>query len=416
MNALKNKEKIVYMILIMTLIVDAINGFIIYTFNIEYSLIGMIYRGLIICYFGIYFMLNSKKNFTKSIYIIIFLAINMAVSYFMYTSSLNSLSKNFIDELKNILFIIISVSLVDMIKRKKLRRELLTKIIYDSTKIVLIIYIFSICFTNFGSTYSTAGYKAIFYSNNALNIVLIILFIFQMEKFLKYKNYRDIFYTLFLIIVLILLGSKSSIMFIIYYFIMKLLLQKNVFKRFKIICFLLVIGIILLKLLDIFFYEQIQQIVERQMYFINKVGLDNSIFTYLVSNRNDFLSSAILDFKSNFSIIRLLFGTGAFYNQLVVGSQLGVELKSIEMDLFDIFFSYGFIGIVITYGFAIYILIKNYKQIRQDAYHAELISLLSIIIFSILGGHVFNEAMSSIYFGIVLALISTTMYAEDYYT
>ena len=45
--------------------------------------------------------------------------------------------------------------------------------------------------------------------------------------------------------------------------------------------------------------------------------------------------------------------------------------------------------------------------------YAEIISILSIIIFSILGGHVFSEAMSSVYLGIVLSLFYSNSKAHS---
>lgn len=404
MNSYNKKEKIVYFILIMTLIIDAVNGFVIYTFKTDYSLIGMLYRSIVICYFTFDYILARKKNFIKSIFIILFLAFNIIIAYYLYSNSLSGVSKNFVESSKVILYLLISVSLINMIKTGKIRRELLKKVIYDSVKIIFFIYIISFLLIGSRSTYGDVGYKAIFYANNALNITLIVLFIFQIEKFLTSKNTKDLFYTLFLIAALILLGSKSSIIFIAFYFLMKVFFQKSSAKKLKNILVFVIIGVVGYYFLNTFFNEEIQQIYYRQIYFMNKFSSSDSIFTYLVSTRNTFLSTAFSDFKSNFTILRLLFGTGAFYNQSIIGASLGIDFKAIEMDLFDILFSYGLIGVIITYGFTLYVLLKNYKLMKYKERYAEIISVLSIIIFSILGGHVFSEAMSSVYLGIVLSL------------
>lgn len=402
MNLYFSKSKVIYLLLIMTLIIDGINGFMLHVLGMQMSIIGIIYRLIILCYFMYIYISQNLKNLIRSTFIILYFAINISLAYFLYNNSVNAIIFDFIECTRIMLSISIALGLITAIKYKYISRDILKKFMFSSVKIMCYIYCLSIILGLGRSTYGDAGYKAIFNSTNGINITLIILFIFQIEKITKSKVLMDKVYLIIIGIALILLGTKSSIIFILFYAIMKILLENKILKLLKFIVGLLVAIVVVTILINNIFTDQFQEILNRQQYMFMRS--DNSILTFLFSGRNELLKSAYINFRDNISLNRLIFGIGSYYNQFSIGEMTVYTFKSIEMDLFDIFFSNGIIGVLLTYGMSISIFIKNFKKLKIKRYYSEIISYLSIIIFSITGGHVFTDAMASTFLGVIIAL------------
>lgn len=404
MNSLSLQEKKVYILLVNTLIIDAINGFLMNILNVQFSLIGIMYRMFILTYFASQYAKRNYTNIFRFSILIIYFSISIGGSYYIYNKSISGFLFDAMEFIRLILSVIIVSSLIDMIKKNIIRKYVLKKIIYQSVKLMFVVYLLSFLLGIGKSTYGDAGYKAVFNANNGLTITLIVLFIFQIEKTLTTKKIKDIQYTVFLLLALLLLGAKSSFIFIIFYFILKLLLERKFKTLIKYVLFFLILVVGLYNIIMVFFENEIISIINRQLYFLNAES--ESLLTFFLSGRDIFLSSAILSFSNKISIYSILFGLGSYFHQLNTAAILGIYVfKGVEMDLFDIFFSNGLIGIGITYGFFLIIFFKNYKKLINNKKYAEIIAFLSIMIFSITGGHVFTDSMASTYLAIVSALL-----------
>ncbi|WP_297133959.1 hypothetical protein [Terrisporobacter sp.] len=210
---------------------------------------------------------------------------------------------------------------------------------------------------------------------------------------MKYKkNILNIVSLLGMIVVLFLLGAKSvyvlSLLIIILYSFMEL--DKKTAK--KNLIYVLGALVLIVFIMFIFFSDSLRDIVNRQLFFIQTRG--NNIINYLLSARDTYLNAAIEGFGQNFSLRRLVVGLGPFGARSEIASYLGIEgttLKTIEMDFFDIFFNYGIYGLVMTYGLVSKIIMKRPSNKRCNLY---IISMVILLVYSILGGHVFTEAMS----------------------
>lgn len=411
MNNIVCNNKKVYILLSLTLIIDAINGFLMSTLNIQFSIVGVIFRIFLLLFFLYSYSTSDWTNTGKISVIILYIVINIFGGYFFYNNDVKGFIFDITESTRLLLSIIITFGLIDMINKKTIKRDILVDVIYTSVKIIFWVYL--ICFvTGIGkSTYGDAGYKAIFNANNGLTITLIVLFIFQIERTYETKKIIDIIYTLFLLIALFLLGAKSSYIFIVFYFIMKLLLENKLISTLKYLFIAFISILVLYYIISIFFKSEILDIINRQLYFLDAES--DSLITFFLSGRDEFLQASMMNFKNNFSLHSLLFGFGSYYHQIETANILGVyDFKNIEMDLFDIIFSNGLIGVLLTYGVFIHIFMKNVFENIKLKRHSELISFICIIIFSITGGHVFTDAMASTYLAIVTSLIFCTKQDE----
>ena len=95
--------------------------------------------------------------------------------------------------------------------------------------------------------------------------------------------------------------------------------------------------------------------------------------------------------NSVYGLIGILFGTG--YNYAHISGSIVPEI--VEMDLIDIYFQIGIIGIILIYGFYFRIYFQNSKtSFYSNAF------ILTILI-STFNGHVFETALSGVFFAII---------------
>ena len=399
------KEKYIYIILSLTLVIDAITGIILNVFKFERSPIGIVFRMFVFGYFLLYSILHNKKNLYTFAVIVICIMINIGYSYLNFHNSMNGVVFDIVENVKILLAPTIVWGSLCLAKDKVISRQTFTKVIYLSVYILVAIYFLGLILGIGNSTYGDGtGYKSLFNANNSLNIVAIVLFIFQVEKTFKEVKIINIALSLTLVIILLMLGSKTSIMFIPIYFILKVILDYKYIDFKKIIKpASIIIGAVIL-IVVVFFRDAMISIINRQLYFLKR-ELD-SLITYFLSGRDTFLIAASSNYFSRFTIVTVLFGVGMYFNQWAIANTLGFNtIKNIEMDLFDIFFSNGVIGILVTYGYFIYIFVKNFKMNLANRRVAEIISFIAMIIFSLLAGHVFPDAMSATFIAMIVTLI-----------
>lgn len=396
-------RKILIILLSMTLLIDAITGIMINNLGVKRSIIGVLFRGILLIYFLIYLLIRNKKNIYICLFVNIYIFTNILLSYFMRHFTIKGLLFDIVEIAKIALMPVILIGIISMWKDKILKYEDLKKVIKISIDILLVIYLIGIVFGLGGNIYSGAGYKSVFNANNSFNIVVIVLFIFQTEAAFKSRRKIDALKSFMLILILIFLGSKTSIIFIPFYFILKAIIEfKNLSKKTLLKC--IVFTLLICFTLFTIFNERIIAIINNQLYFLNKES--ESIITFILSGRNEFLSISYNEFVSNISLLSLFFGVGSYFNQYMISLKLGFPtIKNIEMDFFDILFSYGIIGILLTYGVVTYIIIKNIKKIIKNKLTSEIIAISSMILFSFLAGHVFPDAMSATYLAILVAMI-----------
>ncbi|MBS5950624.1 MAG: O-antigen ligase family protein [Clostridium sp.] len=398
------REEVILVLLSLTLIIDAITGVMINTFGIERSVLGILFRGFLIAYFALYLIIKNNKNRYLFLIICIYVCANILISYYNNHYTIKGIIFDVIEIAKIALMPTIVLGLISMWRDRLITYKGLKRVIDISINLLLIIYIVGLVFGLGGQIYSGAGYKSVFNANNSFNIVVIVLFIFQMENTFKSKKKLDILKGLMLILILLFLGSKASIMFIPFYFILKIIIEFRNFNKKSLLKWIgIALGLALI--LFIIFNEKINAIINHQLYFLNKES--QSIITFILSGRDKFLSVGFDGFMNNLSMLSLFLGIGSYFNQYLISIALGYPtIKNIEMDFFDILFSYGVIGVLLTFGIVIYIVVKNIKKIIKNRLTAELIAVSAMILFSFLAGHVFPDAMSATYLAIIVAMIS----------
>ena len=253
------------------------------------------------------------------------------------------------------------------------------------------------------SYWDGSGFKSVFSSLNSVNVSILVLFIYSMNAFFSKKQLSWLIPTVLNLLSILMLGTKSSYIFAALVFLYYLLIpQDNRLRN-------LIIGITIILLMYFvtsniqFIQENIAKVYERQNYLFE----NRSFIDYLTSGRTWMLDMALVIFNQQNNPLAIVFGSG-YYNfhhalSAVSGYLVTNNVRPIEFDWADIFFSYGLPILLLTYGFLFYMLLKKNEIKPRRFYH---VALAVMIIFSCMGGHVLFEAISSITLGSVLAGIA----------
>ncbi len=230
--------------------------------------------------------------------------------------------------------------------------------------------------------YTRAGLYA---SVNAMSIIFVIQFVLS----IYYAENNRIFWgaVLLNIVAAALLGTKSP-----YLFMVAVVLALFIFySGYRIRLILLVsVGIALAYvLLGTLFANQMAPLIEYQKYYLRLVDNTDTLWGYLFSGRNVMLQNAwdSLTGKS-LRFVAIIFGVGHS------------TLSGIEMDFFEILFSFGAFIAVILYSMILDAF--KWKCINKSCCLFLNLALICMLVAGTLGGHTFLEAIAGTYSAILI--------------
>ena len=243
------------------------------------------------------------------------------------------------------------------------------------------------------------GSKGFFYAGNEISALLIILcsiIAFQLwNKELKKR------YFLFLVLNLLAgltISSKTAILGILLVFFIIPFQGKSL--KIKKFIPLLAGAICLLPLALLFSWQFIKNssIIVRIEFFYQKLDF----WTFILSSRNVFLENSYNIFINDYNFIEKIIGVGQTKFEFLNNS------KVVEMDIMDIFFAYGILGLSVFITMLFFVLTQANKFLKSNNYpYANLVRMMVIIliIISTMAGHVFGSGMSAVFIGILFALM-----------
>lgn len=388
-----NVVQILHVMLSMTMAVDFLNG--IFTG----AHIGELFRILLLCFCLLIVLKYDNSRIHYLFLIFLFLTINIMYSF---ARNAEALTYDFSLVLKSIMIFTITSAVIALYKRGK---------VIDIDKIIRInlaygpgLFILSnlmgIGNTSYSFGDSLIGYKSFFLSLNTVNIVLLVLYIYSISKLvLDEKKIIWILPSIYVAIPMLMLGTKTSFAMIFAVPIIVLLLNINLKKTWILIIILVTSGLIVGNVAMSRIIEVISPTLERQKFLFEK----RDIFTYLFSTRNTRLVDVLKYYFANFSATDIFPGKGYYGIHKYIGELENLGVIPIEMDWADILVSYGPIGFLYTYVFAIKRIVKSRKIIKTKSGQFYLLTATIILLYASLAGHLFFEALSSTFYALLLA-------------
>ncbi len=391
----KNINKIITIFLLLGPILDLLTGICLHYFKINLT-IGIIIRVLFLLFICIITLFTFKKKKILIPYLIIGIYfIFYIIGTFLYKD------KSIFFEIQSLVKVFYFPIMLISIYSFKDKINISKKVFY----IIFITYLVSIFIPLlFGIGYKTyeitkVGTLGFFNAANEVGGIISILTPIMFILLLKENNkILKILSVLIYIIVILMVGTKTPLLTLLITIGLSLIyleinyLKKKMYK--KIIISILVVLIGLSSLIVILphtnFYKNIKTHLDfLEVEKITDVFKDEKLVDHFIfSQRLTFLKNRNkLYEKSN--IYQKLFGIGYLDN--------GHEVKMIEMDYFDIFYSHGIIGFIIYFITTIYVLIKNRikDKLTYEKYMYKT-SLLLIILLSLLTGHIITAPSVSL--------------------
>ncbi len=243
------------------------------------------------------------------------------------------------------------------------------------------------------------GTKGFFFAGNEISALLIILS--SIIAFVIWKKGLKIRYFAFLALNLLAgltISSKTAILGILLVFF-TIPFQGKSLKLNKFLP-LVTVAVVLLPLTFFLSWKFIlnSSLIIRLEYFYKELDL----WTFVLSSRNVFLANSFETYLYDYDIVEKIIGVGQTRYEYLN------DLKVVEMDIVDIFFTYGVLGLLIFLFIMFYLFVQSKRFAHSDSYpFANLVSIMTLVLLliSTLAGHVFGSGMSAVFLGLLFGLM-----------
>ena len=386
-------NKLVPILLILFPFIDVLTSLQIRN-NINFLSIGTIIRGIFLILIIIYL---KKKKINTKVLIIFALYLILEIGYiFLFTKS------NLYSEISNIFEIFYLPFLIYFFRKyenKKIDDRFVFIIYLIYLNLIIIPKLLGVGF-NISEIYKNKhGYYGLFYSGNEVSAIILGLLPIVINYVFKLKNYiiKALFY-IETIIVIILLGTKTlffgSIIVALYYFIKYLKYNfkniKNLYKTFIVLMPILIIICLIIYMPKTSVYKNIKE--QLRFYKIDEaseVMSENMLNKVVFSSRLSFLKKVNNEYINNNNKYGFIYG---------LSRERILQIKDIEIDIFDIFYSIG------IFGSFVYLILLFYalKGVHLRKYYK--FSFILFILMSLFSGHILIKPMVSIYIALLFIL------------
>ena len=395
---------------------------------------GIIIKSIFLLVMVIYIFRTKSKYQKVSLYLLL-LSLIYIIGYFAVKPGI--LNWHFIiTELtfifKLIYFPISFMGLLCIFDDNNYDKSKINKILKYTLIIYILLLIIPLIFNIAYTTYPTKlkGYIGLFYAGNEIANIMILLLPFA---YLYLEKNKYSFLILFPIVLTItLIGTKVAtfgcliitlITFIFCLVKQKFKIKSSVIKTFLILAFTVFISINSYAVYNYnymknYYYKdetkeiiidennkkEVEEISKQITDFYNKNQL-SKIIRPLISGRDMLLANTLSVYNDINDDSNIWFGIGFSNTPKVDNTNIG---RLIEIDICDLYFHFGLLGLVVSlypFIFLCYKIIKNWKKITLNC--AYLITILLLIAgISTLSGHVLFAPAVSIYLVLYLLLIT----------
>ncbi|MDA9371670.1 O-antigen ligase family protein [Porticoccaceae bacterium] len=385
--------KIILALLSIFLLIDAINGLFVLSFGIDTQL-SVLYKALILMLLLIYLSLHNVKALMVISGLYFTLLLGEALAIVMLRSSAAYVGFVVQHAVKVITPLVLFFFLLDRYKRDGQLYLKLERVMFINCGIFLAnIFLgwFGVGFSTYGGGVSATsiGVKGFFYAGNEISAMMIVFAGFYLARSYTQSKLRFIFVAVMWLCVGVLISTKTAILsVIILVFAIPMVLEGRRIFQFNntpsLVFYTLLVAVALQGLLIYQAFEG-TLLFNKLSFFLAKGGWVGLI----LSGRDQFVTVMWDYFIAAESVSSMLIGNGVSY--------YADHIKySSEMDLPDMFFWHGIVGVMITLGIfmmmTFYSAANFFKQLYPYARVVFLINVLLLII-SNLSGHVFTSGM-----------------------
>lgn len=376
--------RLFYWLIILTPIVDTINGAFVLRYGGTGVSIGTFYRFFIMLItFYILTIYRVKKICVIWILLASYFPINCVLRGKFYDLSFFASFSYGVKWLFPVILITCFLQLQE-ISAERICIKLLNCWCFLIPGLLIVEYVLNIG----EKTYWDAGFRGLYYSINDVGFSLTMMMLYSLYRLILLDvSMKHITAVAINFIAIIILATKSCFIFMLlsagYYLFLR-------YKRNALRAFVYTFILSLFTMVGIYaMYDKLLEMLNRYILFFSQTITEKNnfsgIMSFLTSARTPRIAEVFDELFSDYSIFKVLFGWKPPYNG-----------GAIEMDWLDSFFQHGIFGFIILLGYCyeIFFKDKNYKI-------PWLYMLVVAMICSFFSGHVLNGALSSTVFVVV---------------
>ncbi|MGM0634648.1 MAG: O-antigen ligase family protein [Bacteroidota bacterium] len=381
--------------------VDLLNGFLINNnINLTFS-VAQLYKA----YFLIALLLALTQRLSDLVFVFV------AAMLLVLPTIVSVLTKNefwFVttDFVKVTRYILVFMSFLFMKKFIQNRgdyaiQKLMKVLIFSYVLIVTSIFLKYIGFGYPMYKTGNLGSRGFFSAGNEVSVLMLV--VSAIIAFYIWKKKKIKLYVLFFILNLILglaIGSKTASVGSLILLTLIPLKKPTMLTKIGRLLKVALLLIFIVPLVIFFSWEYItsSDIYTRIFYFYHKFDL----ITFLLSNRNTFLINAFESYTTEYSFLEQLIG---------VGESRYIEMNeetTVESDIFDIFFSYGAVGLALFLSWLSYLWVQfarfSKKKEKYPFANFGFLILVFLTLVSTFAGHTFSSGIAAVFIGVIFAL------------
>jgi hypothetical protein len=385
--------KIILGLLSVFLLVDSLNGFLVMSFGLDIKL-SVIYKSIVLMLVALYLVRFNIGSIILALAFYFLLMLGESGSIFSLTASASKLGFLVQHITKVITPFLVFCFLLDRSWRDS---HFYTKI-QQVIKVNCIIFLGNMLvgFLGFGfSTYggvvsaTSIGVKGFFYAGNEISTLLVLFSGFYLSKTYLRSKLTFVFLSVFWVGIGLLISTKTAMLaVVILAFAIPVVFEGKRLFTLRSTPSILYVSLLLLILVQaVLLIDAFKDtlIFDRLEFFFQKTG----IWGVLLSGRDIFFFGMWDLYEEAESVFSLLFGNGISYYADYIK-------YSVEMDLPDMFFWHGIIGVLIT----LFIFATLTRLAFTNAFHKSypygtviLLTNVLLLLISNLSGHVFTSGM-----------------------
>ncbi len=385
-------DKLIILFILFQPFIDAITMYQIRS-PLKIPSISVLTRGLFFVVIIFWLYKNSSKKFLIYFLLGYFIIDIIYINFFTYNSLYQETAFLF-----QVFYFSFNIYFFINYDNKVINDKFIYKVYLIYLNLIIIPYLLGIGVYASDYYIGKSGYYGLFNGGNEISAIILGLMPITIYYLIKNKNWFLKLFTLIeTLACVILIGTKTILLgtiIIIIYFIF------NFIKRnYKIISRkqYIYLGLVFILILVISYFVLPMTPLFKNIYLALKFFNVNSIrdFTNI-----DVIDSIIFSGRLNLlkSINEIYMNSNILIKIFGLGESTLLNLKLIEIDIFDIFYSIGILGSLV-YLIIFILIIKNIKL--NSIYKFSFILLLIVSLFT---GHILTSTCVSIYFGILVLL------------
>lgn len=391
-------DQVLFWMLSLTILLDYVNGIV------PALKLGIIFRVILLGVCLLILLKNDIAKFKLTMVIYAYLILGSIVSFFRHRS-FYGIYYDFSMLLKTTSCLVILMTLICLYHKGIYTKQIVEKVLlYNTIYMPLLFAVAKILDIGTASYVGVSvGFRGTFLSLNSINTAMVVIYVYTVFKFVHTMKPIWMVAMIYTAVPMLLLGTKTGMLVVAVAPVLSIILNLDNKKGRKMALALGVIVLIGGIVFGGFIMEAMNDIIARQVYLFQ----NRDFFSYLFSGRNWMLEIAYEYYADNMNLFEKIFGQGYFlpHHELskITGYLATANVRPIEMDWADLIIGYGVWGLLFTYLPILYLLVKTFKKFRNPENQNYYCSILLLIAFGSLAGHVFTEAISSTFLAIAAA-------------